>query len=110
MSANTTRTPLTRWSRDISKATVLAYRRAKGEGLEECEAQILTQAAYLAAGGRTCRGRHVDTRNHRGCRPGSRGVVLAPAGRTAGAGGAVVEALRHLAAALQPSALAADAG
>ncbi len=51
MSANTTRIPLTRWSRDIVKATVLAYRRAKGEGLEEYAAQPLTRAAYLAAGG-----------------------------------------------------------
>lgn len=51
MSPTATRTRLTHWSLDISKATVLAYRRAKGDGLEEHEAQVLTQAAYLAAGG-----------------------------------------------------------
>ncbi|SFK99408.1 hypothetical protein [Falsiroseomonas stagni] len=51
MSANTTRTPLTRWSREVAKATVLTYRRAKGGGAEEQEAQQATRAAYLAAGG-----------------------------------------------------------
>jgi hypothetical protein len=51
MPGDTTRTPLTTWRRDIVRATVLAYRAAKGEGATEAESHAAAKAAYLAAGG-----------------------------------------------------------
>jgi hypothetical protein len=50
MPGETTRTPLTRWSVEVARATVLAYRRAMGEGLDDWQSYPLTRAAYLAAG------------------------------------------------------------
>jgi hypothetical protein len=39
------------WRRDVVRATVLAYRKAMGEGLTDWQAGPGTLAAYLAAGG-----------------------------------------------------------
>lgn len=51
MPADNIRTPLTTWSRDLVRATVVAYRRAKGEGATEAESHAAGRAAYIAAGG-----------------------------------------------------------
>lgn len=51
MPGETIRTPLTTWQRDLVRATVLAYRKAMGEGLTDAQAWPLTREAYLAAGG-----------------------------------------------------------
>jgi hypothetical protein len=51
MPGDTTRTPLRTWRRDVVRATVLAYRKAMGEGLTDWQAGPGTLAAYLAAGG-----------------------------------------------------------
>jgi hypothetical protein len=48
---DTTRAPLTSWRRDVLRATVLAYRRAMGEGLTDWEAGPSVPAAFIAAGG-----------------------------------------------------------
>jgi hypothetical protein len=47
MPGDTTRTPLRTWRRDVVRATVLAYRKAMGEGLTDWQVGPGTLAAYL---------------------------------------------------------------
>ena len=51
MPGDTTRIPLSNWRREAVRATVLAYRKAMGEGLTDWQATPHVLAAYLAAGG-----------------------------------------------------------
>ena len=51
MPGETTRVPLSNWPREVVRATVLAYRKAMGEGLSDWQATPRVRAAYLAAGG-----------------------------------------------------------
>lgn len=51
MPGDTTRVSLKAWPRELVVATVLAYRKAMGDGLTDWEATPIVRAAYLAAGG-----------------------------------------------------------
>ena len=51
MPGDTTRIPLSNWRREVVRATVLAYRKAMGEGLTDWQATPHVLAADLAAGG-----------------------------------------------------------
>ncbi|WP_270934430.1 hypothetical protein [Falsiroseomonas oryzae] len=51
MPGDTHRTPLSHWSRDVARATVLAYRRGKADGLPEATCADLAGRAYVASGG-----------------------------------------------------------
>jgi hypothetical protein len=51
MPGDTTRVPLSNWLREVVRATVLAYRKAMGDGLTDWQATPPVRAAYLAAGG-----------------------------------------------------------
>lgn len=55
MPGETHRTPLSSWSRDVARATVLAYRAGKGDGADEAECARRAAEAFFAAGGDAAR-------------------------------------------------------